>query len=212
MVINILIAGLAGVMVPVMLDRLDQDPAVAQQRVRDDDHRFDGFLRLPLARGAAGWPASLQRNRRCFASPGLSAAPGTYLASHAAQHDQDRLSLAEPRHPARVGRGGERGAYAHALSAQAPRRDGRRLAVLDPRPRDRRPLAKSSASSNAPDGRWTIRLEPRLVPVHPGAKRAHQGWRYLEERKAPRDLAEGEVAGDAIPARLAGRLTKLGLI
>lgn len=63
-----------------------------------------------------------------------------------------------------------------------------------------------------PDGHWTIRLAPRLVPVDPVHKRAHQGWRYLEERKAPRDLAEGEVAGDAIPTRLAGRLTKLGLI
>ena len=63
-----------------------------------------------------------------------------------------------------------------------------------------------------PDGHWTIRLAPRLIPVQPKHKRAHQGWRYLEERNAPRDLEEGEVASDAIPGRLAGRLTKLGLI
>ena len=63
-----------------------------------------------------------------------------------------------------------------------------------------------------PDQHWTIRLAPRLVPVEPRHKRAHQGWRYLEEKNAPRDLADGEVAGDAIPGRLAGRLTKLGLI
>jgi hypothetical protein len=63
-----------------------------------------------------------------------------------------------------------------------------------------------------PDGHWTIRLAPRLVPVEPRHKRAHQGWRYLEERDAPRDLADGEEAGVAIPGRLAGRLTKLGLI
>lgn len=63
-----------------------------------------------------------------------------------------------------------------------------------------------------PDGHWTIRLAPKLIPVHPKHKRAHQGWRYLEEKNAPRDLAEGEVPGDAIPGRLAGRLNKLGLI
>ncbi|MXO73645.1 DUF1489 family protein [Altererythrobacter aerius] len=63
-----------------------------------------------------------------------------------------------------------------------------------------------------PDGHWTIRLAGRLVLVDPIPRRAHQGWRYLEETKAPRDLAPGEVAGDAIPVRLAGRLAKLGLI
>ncbi|MFA9200866.1 MAG: DUF1489 family protein [Cypionkella sp.] len=63
-----------------------------------------------------------------------------------------------------------------------------------------------------PDGHWTIRLKPELILVEPRHKRAHQGWRYLEERNAPRDLAEGEVPGDAIPGRVLGRLQKLGLI
>lgn len=62
------------------------------------------------------------------------------------------------------------------------------------------------------DGHWTIRLAGKLVLVEPKHKRAHQGWRYLTERQAPRDLEEGEEPGDAIPGRLAGRLTKLGLI
>ncbi len=62
------------------------------------------------------------------------------------------------------------------------------------------------------DGHWTIRLKPELVLVQPKHKRAHQGWRYLEAKNAPRDLDEGEEASDAIPGRLAGRLTKLGLI
>ena len=61
------------------------------------------------------------------------------------------------------------------------------------------------------DGRWTIRLAPRLILVHPKAKRAHQGWRYLEEKNAPPDLAEGEVASDALPGRLVRELNKLGL-
>ena len=61
------------------------------------------------------------------------------------------------------------------------------------------------------DRRWTIRLAPRLVLVHPRAKRAHQGWRYLEEKKAPPDLAENEVASDAMPGRLIRKLSALGL-
>lgn len=61
------------------------------------------------------------------------------------------------------------------------------------------------------DGRWWIRLEPRLIPVQPRRKRAHQGWRYLAEDDAPADL-DGEISeGEAIPARLLNELAKLGL-
>ncbi len=62
------------------------------------------------------------------------------------------------------------------------------------------------------NGRWFIELEPRLIPVLPKPKRAHQGWRYLGDRAAPRDLAEGEDVGDIIPGKIAGKLAKLGLI
>lgn len=62
------------------------------------------------------------------------------------------------------------------------------------------------------DGRWTIRLAPRLILVHPKAKRAHQGWRYLADKDAPPDLAAGEVAGDALPVRMARDLSKLGFV
>ena len=61
------------------------------------------------------------------------------------------------------------------------------------------------------DRRWTIRLAPKLILVHPKPKRAHQGWRYLTERQAPADLAEGEIASDAMPGRLVRELNKLGL-
>lgn len=64
----------------------------------------------------------------------------------------------------------------------------------------------------APDGRWWIELQPELIRVYPTPKRAHQGWRYLTDVKAPRDLDAGEDPGDAIPGRLAGKLEKLGLI
>jgi hypothetical protein len=62
------------------------------------------------------------------------------------------------------------------------------------------------------DGRWHIRLEPRLIAVHTRPRRAHQGWRYLDPEDAPRDLADGEDAGDMLPARLIGELAKLGLV
>lgn len=66
--------------------------------------------------------------------------------------------------------------------------------------------------SQAEDGRWHIHLEPRLIRTHPQPKRAHQGWRYLAEDKAPPDLADGEDIGDVLPGKMAARLQKLGLI
>jgi hypothetical protein len=62
------------------------------------------------------------------------------------------------------------------------------------------------------DGRWDICLEPRLIRVHQQAKRAHQGWRYLTDDKAPQDVAHGEDIGDALPGRLAMKLERLGLV
>lgn len=62
------------------------------------------------------------------------------------------------------------------------------------------------------DGRWHIRLEPVLIPILSKPKRAHQGWRYLTDADAPRDLVDGETAGDTIPPKLARELTRLGLV
>ena len=62
-------------------------------------------------------------------------------------------------------------------------------------------------------GRYWVRLEPRLIPVRGKAKRAHQGWRYLEDADAPADLNDGEADDlDAMPAALLGELSKLGLV
>ncbi len=62
------------------------------------------------------------------------------------------------------------------------------------------------------DGRWDIVLEPVLIRVHQQAKRAHQGWRYLTEEKAPKDVPEGADIGDALPGKLAMKLERLGLV
>ena len=61
-----------------------------------------------------------------------------------------------------------------------------------------------------PDGRIWIRLEPKLIPVEARPRRAHQGWRYLEEQDAPAD-ATGD-SGDMLPPALASELARLGLL
>ena len=62
-----------------------------------------------------------------------------------------------------------------------------------------------------PDGKWWIRLEPRLIALQPRARRAHQGWRYLEADDAPPDLGDA-TPGDAMPNHMVGELARLGLV
>ena len=64
----------------------------------------------------------------------------------------------------------------------------------------------------APDGRTQIVIEPRAIPVESKAKRAHQGWRYLEDKDAPLDLGEGEKTMSEMPSDMLMNLTKLGLV
>ena len=57
MVINIVTAGLAGVAVPVLFDRMDQDPAVASSvfvTMITDSMGFFAFLSLAVASGLVG--------------------------------------------------------------------------------------------------------------------------------------------------------------
>jgi hypothetical protein len=73
----------------------------------------------------------------------------------------------------------------------------------------RAPILRFEAT---PDGRHDIILQARVTPVRPIPKRAHQGWRYMEAIDAPVDLLEGDLAGDAMPLDLIGRLADLSLI
>lgn len=63
----------------------------------------------------------------------------------------------------------------------------------------------------AEGGKTYIVIDPKLHLVSPVPRRAHQGWRYLEEKDAPPDLG-GEAEGDVLPGGLAMELGKLGLI
>jgi hypothetical protein len=63
------------------------------------------------------------------------------------------------------------------------------------------------------EGRHWIRIEPRLIPVRSIPKRAHQGWRYLEEANAPPDMDGIETDGrDEMSPKMLGELIRMGLV
>ncbi|MGP1282561.1 MAG: DUF1489 family protein [Parasphingopyxis sp.] len=62
------------------------------------------------------------------------------------------------------------------------------------------------------DGRWHIRLDPKLIPVRARPKRAHQGWRYLKGEDAPADFDGDEDGIAEMPAKMLTELARLGLV
>lgn len=64
----------------------------------------------------------------------------------------------------------------------------------------------------AEGGRTNVVIAARLIEVMPRPKRAHQGWRYLEDADAPRDLGSEEEAGEVLPGHIAADLARLGLV
>lgn len=61
------------------------------------------------------------------------------------------------------------------------------------------------------DGRIDIVCSAELVAVSPKPRRAHQGWRYLEDADAPSADDDGSGLG-MLPPRLYGRLAALALV
>ena len=66
-------------------------------------------------------------------------------------------------------------------------------------------------SADREDGRIDIVCSAELVAVSPIPRRAHQGWRYLEEADAPRVEDDGTGLA-ALPAQLYGKLASLALV
>ena len=61
------------------------------------------------------------------------------------------------------------------------------------------------------DGRIDIVCSSELVAVPPIVRRAHQGWRYLDDRDAP--TAEDDGSGlRSLPPQLYGKLASLALV
>ncbi len=66
---------------------------------------------------------------------------------------------------------------------------------------------------DAEGGKTNIVISTGLIAVRPKPKRAHQGWRYLSDEDAPRDLGDGEAGDiDAMPSDMLNNLLKLGLV
>ena len=61
------------------------------------------------------------------------------------------------------------------------------------------------------DGRIDIVCSAELVTISPMPRRAHQGWRYLENDVAPITESDGSGLG-ALPPQLYGRLAALALV
>lgn len=61
------------------------------------------------------------------------------------------------------------------------------------------------------DGRIDIVCSAELKTVSPMPRRAHQGWRYLEDADAPSADDDGTGIG-ALPPKLYGRLAALALV
>lgn len=61
------------------------------------------------------------------------------------------------------------------------------------------------------DGRIDFVCSDRLQAVAPKPKRAHQGWRYLEDKDAPGSEGDGSGLSE-LPPRLYGKLAALALV
>jgi hypothetical protein len=61
-------------------------------------------------------------------------------------------------------------------------------------------------------GRCRLALEPKLTLVEPRPSRAFQGWRYLAEKDAPRDLDRAAPGAKLMPEALRRELRELGLL
>ena len=65
---------------------------------------------------------------------------------------------------------------------------------------------------NREDGRIDIVCSGQLMTVPPRPRRAHQGWRYLEDADAPRP-GDADASGvTELPPQLYGRLAALALV
>jgi hypothetical protein len=61
-------------------------------------------------------------------------------------------------------------------------------------------------------GRCRVVLDGKLVLVEPRPRSAFQGWRYLEAKEAPRDLARVAPGAAKMPEQMRRELRELGLL
>jgi hypothetical protein len=61
-------------------------------------------------------------------------------------------------------------------------------------------------------GRCRIVMDGKVVLVEPRPRSAFQGWRYLEAKEAPRDLARAAPGAARMPEAMRRELRELGLL
>ncbi len=61
-------------------------------------------------------------------------------------------------------------------------------------------------------GRCRLVLDPKCIPVEPRPRSAFQGWRYLEDKEAPRDLSRAAPGAAKMPELMRRELRELGLL
>ena len=61
-------------------------------------------------------------------------------------------------------------------------------------------------------GRCRLVLDPKCVLVEPRPRSAFQGWRYLEDKEAPRDLSRAAPGAYKMPEQMRRELRELGLL
>lgn len=66
---------------------------------------------------------------------------------------------------------------------------------------------------NLGDGipRCALVLDAEVIRTEAAPRRPFQGWRYLDPKDSPRDLAKGRAKDDPLPPALAQALAELGL-
>lgn len=72
----------------------------------------------------------------------------------------------------------------------------------------RQRILKVETVGEGPAARCHITVDPKIVRTSPAPRRPFQGWRYLEAKDAPEDLAIGDSA--ALPTDLVARLREIG--
>ena len=61
-------------------------------------------------------------------------------------------------------------------------------------------------------GRCRLVLDPKCILVEPRPRSAFQGWRYLEDKEAPRDLSRAAPGASRMPEQMRRELRELGLL
>jgi hypothetical protein len=61
-------------------------------------------------------------------------------------------------------------------------------------------------------GRCRLVLDPKCILVEPRPRAAFQGWRYLENKDAPRDLSRAAPGAALMPEQMRRELRELGLL